>query len=136
MYLWEIQYAPHGTARAAGAASEIHGSDRASEGSIATIGSPLWARAIHHFSISGLCGTSRAFRQLLLIERRNLGAQIAKLRLTVTSARCRKKNWCEPVVSNLSCILSVEGEAVNPARAPGIVERLLAAALAHMRCVP
>jgi hypothetical protein len=60
----------------------------------------------------------------------------AALRATVTSARRRKKNRCEAVCSSAGCFLSVDGEAVNPARASGAVERLLAAPLAHMRRIP
>jgi hypothetical protein len=33
-------------------------------------------------------------------------------------------------------LLSIDGEAVNPARASGVAERLLATPLAHMRRIP
>src|SRR5262249_50996731 len=54
------------------------------------------------------------------------------LRPHLRAASADRKRLC----SNARSILSVNGEAVNPARAAGVVERLLAAPLAHMRCIP
>jgi hypothetical protein len=58
------------------------------------------------------------------------------LRATVTSAGVARQIGVKRSCSNAGCVLSVDSEAVNPARASGVVERLLAAPLAHMRCIP
>jgi hypothetical protein len=59
-----------------------------------------------------------------------LGRHPARVAATAANMIGKRKSCSRALMS------SVDGEAVNPARAPRVVKRLLAAALAHMRRIP